>query len=326
MRVGIDNYGLHPLGLSPLENLQWAKEHNADGVAFSGLNENDRELIIPDYLRDIRQFASENDLYLEWGGAQHIPRDMGSWATKDIFEVNRRAASEAEALGTRIVRSCSGGLMRWKPDSPATNILLQEMAIALKAQRQMLMDHNVILAIETHFEFTTHELKRLFEVCEAEPGEYLGICLDTMNLLTMLEDPVTATERVLPYVVSTHIKDGGILLNDNGMVSFPTGIGRGVIDIRKIINKLETLPWDTDLSVEDHGGDFPLPIFDPIFLSEFPDLTIHEMTELLQLTRQTQRKQEAGECIIIDREDWVHVCESRVAQDVAALKKIMDER
>jgi len=326
MRIGIDNYGLHPLGLSPLETIQWAIDHKADGVAFSGLNENDQKLITPDYLRDIRQFASEYDLYIEWGGAQHIPLDMGSWAAKDIFEVNRKAASEAEALGTGIVRSCSGGLMRWKPDSPATDIFLQEMAGALKAQRQMLIDCNVILAIETHFEFTTHELRRLFEMCEAEPGEYLGICLDTMNLMTMLEDPISATERILPFVVSTHIKDGGILLNDDGMVSFPTEIGNGVIDIIKIINQLETLPWDIDLSVEDHGGDFPLPIFDPAFLSEFPDLTTHEMTEILLLTRQTQRKQEAGECIVVDREEWADHCEIRIAQDITALKKLMDNR
>ena len=50
-------------------------------------------------------------------------------------------------------------------------------------------------------------------MCEAEPGGWLGICLDTMNLLTMIEDPVMATRRLLPWVVSTHIKDGGVLMD-----------------------------------------------------------------------------------------------------------------
>ena len=76
----------------------------------------------------------------------------------------------------------------------------------------MLRDHGVVLAIETHFEFTSFELCRLIEMCEAEPGGWLGICLDTMNLLTMIEHPVWATERLLPWVVSTHIKDGGVLM------------------------------------------------------------------------------------------------------------------
>lgn len=325
MRVGLDNYGLHPLGLSPLDILQWAKDHNADGVAFSGLTETDQKLINPDYLHDIRQFGSDNNLYLEWGGAQHIPRNMSSWATKDIFEVNRKVVTQAETLGTRIVRSCSGGLMRWQSDSPTTETLLLETANALKAQRSMLKDHNVILAIETHFEFTTHELRRLFELCEAEPGDYLGICLDTMNLLTMLEDPISATERILPYVVSTHIKDGGILFNDKGMITFPTEIGKGVVSIRKIISRLETLEWDVDLSVEDHGGDFFLPIYDPLFMSKFPDLTVSEMTKLLQLALQTHKKQEAGGGLIINREDWGGVCEKRIERDIEALRMIVAE-
>jgi len=280
MRVGLDNYGLHPRCLSPLETLQWAKDHSAEGVAFSGLFEEDQKLINSDYLRDIKQFAADNDLYLEWGGAQHIPMNMETWVAKDIGEINRKAAEEAECLGTRIVRSCSGGLMRWQSDSPTTETFLRQMAEVLKDQHQMIIDHNVILAIETHFEFTTHELSRLFDMCEAEPGEYLGICLDTMNLLTLLEDPISATERILPYVVSTHIKDGGILLNDKGMITFPTEIGLGIIDIPNIINHLKTQKWNIDLSVEDHGGDFSLPIFNPTFLSKFPDLTTGELTDL----------------------------------------------
>lgn len=43
--------------------------------------------------------------------------------------------------------------MRWQPASPMTETLLQESAQALLPQKQMLLDHNVILAIETHFEW-----------------------------------------------------------------------------------------------------------------------------------------------------------------------------
>ena len=98
------------------------------------------------------------------------------------------------------------------------------MAAALREQKPMLRDFGVILAIETHFEFTSFELLRLFEMCGAVPGEYLGICLDTMNLLTMLEDPVLAARRLLPWVVTTHIKDGGLML-DGGRLRFVHGRG-----------------------------------------------------------------------------------------------------
>ena len=85
---------------------------------------------------------------LEWGGGQHIPFDTTTWKKKDIFKIKQKAAEEANILNTRIIRSCSGGLMRWQPASPMTETLLQETAKSLNAQRQMLKDHNVILALK----------------------------------------------------------------------------------------------------------------------------------------------------------------------------------
>ena len=321
MRIGIDNYGLHPLGLNAMETLRWALAHGAQGVQFSGLDSDERKRVDAAYLKDLSQFASDNGLYIEWGGGQHIPLDMSTWKPKDIFEINRRSAEQAAVLRTRIVRSCSAGLMRWNPENPKTEWILEQTANALRAQRSMLKDHGVVLAIETHFEFTTFELLRLFEMGDAKPGDYLGVCLDTMNLLTMLEDPVSATERILPWVVCTHIKDGGLLLDSDGLVSFPAGIGEGIIDLKDIIRLLTTSESDVDLSIEDHGGAFDLPVFDPRFLSEFPDLTVEELSRLLRLVHMTREAMEAGRCSLTEREKWPGVCEERLSQDIQTLRK-----
>jgi sugar phosphate isomerase/epimerase len=319
-RVGLDNYGLFPLGLEPMETLAWAHVHGADGVSFSGLTEEHRAHLNERGLADLRAYAADHHLYLEWGGARHIPRDMTSWASADLFDHNRQVAGEARALGTHVVRSCSGGLMRWQASSPPTDQLLRETAGALRAQRTMLRDHGVVLAIETHFEFTSFELVRLFEACEADPGDWLGICLDTMNLLTMIEDPVPASLRLLPWVVSTHIKDGGILAGPQGLTTFPAPVGQGVIALGFILQQLDALPWDVSLSVEDHGGSFDLPINDPSFLERFPDLTGGEMHSLLALAEATVS---LPHCRPLDRSEWPAVCEARLAADLAALRALV---
>ena len=324
MRIGIDNYGLHPLRLDPIEALKWARANGAEGVQFSGLEPEVQKKVNKDYLMDIALYAESNGMYIEWGGGQHSPYDTVSWKKRDVFKINRKAAQEASILGARIIRSCSGGLMRWQPDSPMTETLLQKTAEALRSQRQMLEDYNVILAIETHFEFTTHELIRLFELCDAEPGGVLGICLDTMNLLTMLEDPVRATERILPWVVCTHMKDGGLLLNSDGFVSFPTEIGQGVVRLQKIIWRLADLPWNVNLSIEDHGGDFSLPIFDSLFLSKFPDLTAEELSRLFELALESREKREKGSCTMTKREEWMEVCEGRIKRDIRAVRGLVE--
>jgi 3-oxoisoapionate decarboxylase len=212
--------------------------------------------------------------------------------------------------------------MRWKASSPATEVLLKEAATALKAQREMLRDHGVILAIETHFEFTSFELVRLLTICDAAPGDWLGICLDTMNLLTMIEDPVAATLRLLPWVVSTHIKDGGVLSGPGGLTTFPVPMSEGVIDLGYIVQQLDALPWETNLSVEDHGGSFEIPIHDDAFVARFPDLTGTEMRRLLKLAEATGAR---PACRPIERANWPAICEARMAADIAALRALADE-
>ena len=318
-RVGIDNYGLFPLGLSPLDTARWAAAHGAEGVAFSGLSPEWQARTDAAALADLRAFAADHDLYLEWGGAQHIPRDMTTWAARDLFDVNRRAAREASLLGTSIVRSCSGGLMRWHESSPATEVLLRETAGALRSQASMLQDLGVTLAIETHFEFTSFELVRLFEMCDAQPGGWLGVCLDTMNLMTMIEHPAWATERLLPWVVSTHMKDGGVLMGRDGLTTFPVPVEMGIIDLAAIMQRLDMLPWAVHLSVEDHGGSFLLPIHDENFLSRFPDLTGAELAAVVNLGEMTAGK---PACRPVERNSWPAICESRFAHDLETLRAL----
>jgi sugar phosphate isomerase/epimerase len=318
-RVGLDNYGLYPLGLSPAATLEWAAARGADGVSFSGLSAEWQQRTDGPALADLRAFAEAHDLYLEWGGAQHIPRDMTTWARRDLFEINRRAAREASQLGASVVRSCSGGLMRWDPANPATGLLLRETAAALRPQASMLRDHGVILAIETHFEFTSFELLRLFDMCDADPGDWLGVCLDTMNLLTMIEHPGQAAERLLRWVVSTHIKDGGVLEAPDGLVTYPVAIGAGVIGLEAIIRRLDTLPSPVHLSVEDHGGSFGVPIRDEEFLSRFPDLTHAELDSVLELARRSEAK---PACRPAERTAWPAMCEARLGHDLEALRAL----
>lgn len=325
LKAGFDNYCLHPLNLQPHELLKWAKSNEAEGVAFSGFSDVIRKNFTNSYLHDVRQMAEDLCLYIEWGNGQHVPMDLTSFMKKEIYLSNRKAVGEAYALGVKIIRSCSGGLMRWKHDAPDTEVFLKEAAIELKKQARMFRENGAILAIETHFEFTTFELLRLFEMCETEPGDFLGICLDTMNLLTMLEDPLAATDRVLPWVVSTHIKDGGILAGEEGITTFPSPVGKGIINLKAIIKKLQSMDKEIYLSVENHGGSFFLPVNETWFISRFPDLAGTEYNNLLDLAVTTSDKIKTGDLKITERDDWPVICEERTRDDIKNLKIIRDK-
>ena len=324
LRTGFDNYSLFPLKMMPDEILKWASQNGAEGVAFSGFDDEARDLFTSSYLRDVKDLADDLGLYIEWGNGQHVPMDLTNFSRKEIGISNRRAVGEAYGLGVGIVRSCSGGLMRWHEDPPETELILREAARELKKQAPVFRDNGVVLSIETHFEFTTTELLALFDMCEVEPGDYLGVCLDTMNLLTMLEDPVLATERILPWVVSTHIKDGGVIRNNEGMLSFPAAIGRGVIDLESIINMILSTGRQINLSVEDHGGHFQIPANEEWFIDRFPDLTGTEFKRIYDLCDLSAARMKDSGLTITERADWASLCEERTRADIIELKFLRD--
>jgi sugar phosphate isomerase/epimerase len=324
-KIGIDSASLKPLGLSPFEVLDWAIINDIDGVQFSEPDPGPVQSLDRALLNELSAYAGENRLFLEWGGGEHVPLDPATGKPKDIFAINKKAAEQAHALGVATVRSSSRGLMRWNARSLPTEEILRLTAKGLNEQKKMLRDLGVILALETHFDFTTYELLRLFDICSVKPGECFGICLDTMNLLTMLEDPVAATERVLPWVVTTHVKDGALLITDDGFVTFPTEAGTGIVDLAAVFERLSTLKTPINLCLEDHGGDFPVPIFDPAFLARFPDLTAAELAALVKLSQKSQDLLDEGRIAVLDRDRWPEQCERRIKRGLRAVRRIVEE-
>jgi hypothetical protein len=66
-----------------------------------------------------------------------------------------------------------------------------------------------------------------------------------------------------------------------------------------------------------------LPIFDPLFLSKFPDLTPKEFSRLIELSFKTQEKMERERLAVTAREDWPQHCETRLQRDIQAPKKLI---
>jgi len=324
-RVGIDSYCLNPRKMDPFRVLEWVEAAGGDGVQFSEIHLPPGREADEGFLKELARDAGERGMYLEWGGGEHVPFDTTTWAPKDLTPVNRKAAQEAHNLGATVVRSCSGGFFRWTDRAPAADILLDAMAEALRPQASLFRDLGVTLALELHFEFTTFELLRLFEMCRAEPGGWLGVCLDTFNVLPMLEDPVLASERILPWVVATHVKDGGIALDDEGLLTFPTAVGEGQVDFRGILELLATLPRPVNLSVEDHGGRFRTPFFDDTFRCRFPDLDTRELSRLVAGARRGDAALRAGEMTVTDRAEWPDQCEERTRRGLRNLRGIVKD-
>lgn len=324
-KIGIANYSLHPLNLMPHQVLQWAHDNGAGGVLFSDVTEKVRGRLNISYLHDLGEMARDLDMYIEWGNAQHIPFNLSDWSKVDLMPVNMKAVGEAVAAGAKIVRSCSEGMLRANPSNLATAQLMKSTIAEIKRMIPMLRDNGVTLAIETHFEFTTFELLKIFDRCNIGPGDCIGICLDTMNLLTMLENPVQAAERLMPWVVCTHIKDGGLVFDKDGMTAFPSPLGSGIIELEKIAGMLLDQKRGINLSIEGHGGSYLLPVHEQWYIGQFPDLTISEYNNLMLLEDKAEELMMSGMLFITTEEEWVSVCEARTRSDLKKLQEILQK-
>jgi hypothetical protein len=126
--------------------------------------------------------------------------------------------------------------------------------------------------------------------------------------------------------VTTHVKDGGLLLTDEGFVSFTAEAGKGVIDLGAVFEALASVHPHITLTVEDHGGDFLIPVHDAGFLARFPDLAVPELVRLLGLSVRTRGLVDAGKLAVLPRDRWPAACEARVKRDLRAVRRIVEGR
>jgi sugar phosphate isomerase/epimerase len=179
------------------------------------------------YLKSIRRRVDEWDMY--WQPSVALPRE-------DItaFENTVRAAKEAGATCLRSV--CLGGrryemfgsLEEWKRFvADARARLARAVPIAEK--------HKITLGIENHKDWTLEEFLPLLKEYSSE---YLGVCLDTGNNISLLDDNRELIERLAPYTTNAHIKDMAVAAYPDGFLLVEVPFGEGLLDVRWMVETI----------------------------------------------------------------------------------------
>lgn len=111
-----------------------------------------------------------------------------------------------------------------------------EVVTRLRPYERLFRDANVALAIENHDRFTSHQLLGIAD----ELGDWVGICLDTVNSLGALEGPTTVVRELGPRAINLHLKDFVIRRHPHQMGFEVTGTpaGRGMLDVDWLLGEL----------------------------------------------------------------------------------------
>lgn len=293
-RVGVDSGTLGWLKLKPLEQLDYVHQIGLDGIQFPAIRKLSPRLDAGE-LREIKTHAGRLGLSTEASVMSCNPRLASFYFRETISEEEhlRRIGDEirlAAACGWHELHTCLAE--HRQPLEVPWAEHLASTADFLKKLRPVLREHGSRINVEPHGDITTFELVRLAE--EVGP-DWVGICLDTANVVCHCEEPLAAIRRAAPYTHLTHLKDALLFFGPRGFVRQTVPPGRGVIDWREALTILAAHSPGLLLAIEDHKYLFAYDCFEPAWLSGYPDLTVAELGAVMKLTWECQRRLNAGE-------------------------------
>lgn len=294
-RIGFDQYTISHRGFSPEATLRFARAHRFDGVQFLDAAAIDPSLD-PRALGEFRRLAGELGLHVEAGipspnpvrRSRELDRPVSAREMADSLGPHVEALA---VLGCRHARAYVGDRhdrfrtdVAWEAQLAATLDVVCKLTPRLRAS-------GIRLALETHADLTAAELLAFLDRLDPEIA---GITLDTGNLAMRLDDPLATAERLAHLVVATHIKDMVLAFTPRGLCWQARPVGSGILPIPDILAAILCARPDLTLSIELHPRIYDLPIYDPRWLSFFPDLRPESLAAVVRLAAECERRYAEG--------------------------------
>ena len=148
------------------------------------------------------------------------------------------------------------------------------------------------LGIENHKGFRAAEqaawLKRV-------SSEYIGVCFDFGNNISLCEDPMDTLRALLPYAFFTHIKDMAVEEYEDGFLLSEVPMGEGILDLKAMVRLLRQKDPNMIFELEMITRDpLKIPVFTTKYWATFDDsyspLPGRDLAKTLALVRKDKPK------------------------------------
>jgi len=241
MLLGLHTYSfyLHGIGQAWANyKLPWPRQmstfqlfEEAVRMGLDGLHLDDGvlETLDPAYLQEVKTAALEHGLYLEYNFSMDLG-GMGIGIQHDLDE----AIATAESLGADIVK-VSMDLVRPRPLAgsrfhPRVKDQMKAFAGQLKTSAPAAEAAGIKIAVENHCDSFSEEILWLLDRV-GHPA--VGACVDTVNALMVMEDPMQAIANLAPRAFTNHFRDDRIEMQRYGFKLTGAAVGEGDIDMQR---------------------------------------------------------------------------------------------
>lgn len=320
MRVGLDVYSIREMDLTAREKLDYAKCLGYEGVQFETLDTLSSTLDLEE-IKKIKDYADSLDMYTHVSVPSVNPNIYPDKSEEEVVEGLYEQVKVAAELGWYEVRSHMGILKHRLESTLPWKQHLDDSIRVIKKVIPCLEETGVRLNLETHSDSTSHEI---LYVIKNTGEKYVGVTLDTGNLLTHGEYPVVAAKRLAPYVHLTHAKDAYLFFDEKGFIRQGCPPGRGVLEWGKIIDILLGVNPKINLSIEDHKKLFIVGFADEEWLKWHPDVNAYELGQLMRLAWSIEQRRQKGEITEIHEYEAVPYVEQAEERLTFGLNYIKD--
>lgn len=267
MLLGLHTYSFHLHGMGQNwggYELAWPKVMDlyslmdeAENLELDGLHITavDCESTAEDNLKKIGRYAKDLGLYLEYNfslNEEFDPRlnntfeeaiDIAAWLGADVAKVS---------LDLRRPRPlCASG------HHPEVMRQLEVIVAKLRIAAPKAEAAQIKIAVENHTESLSSEVLWLIDQV-GHPS--VGACVDTVNSVMVLEDPMVAIEKLVPRSYTNHFCDHKIERDQFGCRFTGVACGDGDIDLKRALELIKTQSSMERINIEvewDAGEDSP---------------------------------------------------------------------
>jgi 3-oxoisoapionate decarboxylase len=179
-----------------------------------------------DFAKKMRDRREKLGLYLE--GSIAVPANK-----EDVSRFEQEVVHAKEA-GATILRTVASNGRRYEVFHSEEEVseFKRTAMLSLQLAVPILEKHKAKLAVENHKDWRADELANALKQLGSE---WVGVTLDFGNSISLIEDPMTVVETLIPYVFSTHVKDMGVDEYPDGFLLSEVPLGTGILDLKKIV-------------------------------------------------------------------------------------------
>jgi len=259
----------------PLNFLEHCNNIGAGGVQ---MNIGTRD---ENYTRRLRQKAEGFDMFIE--GSVSLPKNQSD------VERFKTAVQTSKQAGAKVIRIAIGG-RRYEQFSKAEQFkaFAEHSLKSVQLAEPVAAQHRMRLAIENHKDW---RIDQMLDMLRRISSEYVGVCVDTGNSFSLLEDPMTVVEAYAPYTYAAHLKDMAVAEYEDGFLLADVPLGQGLLDLPRIVDVLRKARPEIRFSLEMATRDaLKVPCLTEKYWATFMDVPGSDLANALRYVRTNASK------------------------------------